>query len=61
VLQENPSLKPYLAEAIDIAYELGLDLAVRETDLDYDTFPNHCPYTLEQILDAAFFPGADQQ
>jgi Domain of unknown function DUF29 len=30
LLQENPSLKPYLQEALALAYQNGLDLAVRD-------------------------------
>lgn len=56
LLQENPSLKPYLGEVIQKAYASGLDLAVRETNLPYATFPEICPYTLEQALDNEFFP-----
>ena len=56
LLQENPSLKPYLGEVIQKAYASGLDLAVRETNLPYATFPEICPYTLEQALDDEFFP-----
>ena len=56
VLQENPSLKPYLPEAITEAYERAIDFAVRETDLDYETFPVDCPYTLEQTLDSKLLP-----
>jgi len=33
-LKENPSLKPYLKEAIEIGYEKGLSLVDRETPLD---------------------------
>ncbi|WP_338420698.1 DUF29 family protein [Phormidium tenue] len=62
-LSDNPSLKPYLAEALAlakplpwrIAYQLGQDLAVQDTGLDYSTFPTDCPYTLAQILDPTFF------
>jgi Domain of unknown function DUF29 len=56
LLQESPSLKPYLSEAIQSAYEAGLDLAVRETYLSYEIFPSICPYNIEQILDAKFLP-----
>jgi hypothetical protein len=61
VLKDNPSLKPYLLEAIEKAYEDGIDLAVRETTLDFDRFPNLCPYTAEQILEADFLPGSEQE
>ena len=57
LLEENPSLKPYLQEALALAYQSGLDLAVRETGLSYTKFPESCPYTWEQSLDAEFFPN----
>ena len=51
LLDEIYSLKPYLHEALTIAYKLGLSLAVRETGLPYETFPSECPYTLKEVLD----------
>jgi hypothetical protein len=56
LLQENPSLKAYLDEAVQLAYQSGIDLAVRETDLPYKTFPEACPYALEQIFNSEFLP-----
>jgi Domain of unknown function DUF29 len=56
-LKENPSLKPYLEEAIDIAYESALDLVVRETPLDYPDLPTNCPYTSDQLFDPDFPVG----
>ncbi|NJL88411.1 MAG: DUF29 domain-containing protein, partial [Coleofasciculaceae cyanobacterium SM2_1_6] len=43
LITKNPSLKPYLAEAITEGYESALDLAVRETPLDYPDLPPSCP------------------
>ena len=57
LLDENPSLKPYLPEALQKAYKAGIDLAVRETSLTDENFPDECPYAIEQVLDATFFPG----
>lgn len=57
VLNVNPSLEPYLPEVLNIAYELGLDLAARETALNLKDFPSQCPYELENILDFAFLSG----
>lgn len=57
LLDDSPSLKPYLPKAMSKAYQAGLDLGVRETPLNYQDFPIECPYSLEQILDTAFFPG----
>jgi hypothetical protein len=33
LLQDSPSLNPYLEEVFPTAYELGLALAMRETEL----------------------------
>jgi hypothetical protein len=57
LLEESPSLKPYLPEVLEKAYQDGVDLAVRETDLNYKYFPQECLYNLEQVLDLSFFPG----
>jgi hypothetical protein len=60
LLQESPSLKPYLPEAIINAYETGLDLAVRETPLNYQDLPEECIYTSEQIFDPKFPIGINK-
>ena len=57
LLNQSPSLKPYLPEALEEAYQNALDLAVRETSLSYKDFPQQCPYELAQTVDASFFPG----
>jgi hypothetical protein len=57
LLQKNPSLKPYLNEAIPEAYLDGVDLAVRETLMEYKTFPSEVPYTWQQIENPDFLPG----
>ncbi len=54
LLQENPSLKPYLEEAILYAYESGLDLVALETPLDYQDLPENPIYTIEQLLSPDF-------
>lgn len=59
LIQQNPSLKPYLAEAIAEGYESGLALVVRETPLDYKDLPDICPYTTEQTLDNDFLPRSE--
>ncbi|MFM6401455.1 DUF29 domain-containing protein [Planktothrix sp.] len=56
LLQDSPSLKPYLTQVFPDAYELGLALAMRETKLGEQLFPEVCPYTLEQVLDSQFLP-----
>jgi Domain of unknown function DUF29 len=57
VMKENPSLQPYLPEAIADAYDTGRAIAVRETPLDYKDLPSECPYMVEQILDLSFPVG----
>ena len=59
LLTENPSLKSYLVEAMELAYQSGIDLAVRETNLPYETFSPTCNYMLEQVLNGEFLPGKD--
>ncbi|WP_322744688.1 DUF29 domain-containing protein [[Phormidium] sp. LEGE 05292] len=57
LIQRNPSLQPYLPKALTEIYPDALDLALRETSLAKENFPQECPYSLEEILNAEFFPG----
>jgi hypothetical protein len=50
VLRKNPGLKSYLDEAFENAYGDARLIAVRETGLEENTFPEDCPWTLEQTL-----------
>ncbi|WP_414528394.1 DUF29 domain-containing protein [Nodularia chucula] len=54
LLQDSPSLKPYLNAVFADAYELALALAIRETQFDEQVFPEICPYTPEKILNPDF-------
>lgn len=56
LIQDSPSLKPYLKEALNDAYELGMALAIKETQLSEEAFPNSCLYSIADILDTRFFP-----
>ncbi|APB33619.1 hypothetical protein GlitD10_1298 [Gloeomargarita lithophora Alchichica-D10] len=49
-LEENPSLQPYLAEAIQKGYRDGLNLVNRETPLDPAQLPPSCPFSKAQIF-----------
>lgn len=55
-LADNPSLKSRLPEAIADAYRLALIEAERETGLDETTFPPHCPWSFEAMMDGSFWP-----
>ncbi len=56
LMQENPSLQPYLLAAMTGSYEGAAILAASETTLELDTFPLTCIYRVEQVLDDEFFP-----
>jgi hypothetical protein len=55
-LEDNPSLKPYLDEAVHKAYPKAVIFAVKETGIAKSHFPDNCPYTMEQLLDYDFYP-----
>ena len=57
LVADNPSLRPYLAEALDMAYKKGVMLAVKESGLPSKTFPDAIAYPLETILSEEFYPG----
>lgn len=57
LLEDNPSLKPYLEEALHRAYLKAIELAIAETNLPKRTFPADCPYSLIEIFDRNFYPG----
>ncbi len=57
LLNDNPSLKSYLEEAIDRAYLRGLAIAVEEVALYNQLFPIDCEYTLAEMLNNDFYPG----
>jgi hypothetical protein len=58
LLQKNPSLKPKLEETKEAMYPSAVLSAAKETDLEADQFPNECPWTVTQVLDDEFYPGA---
>jgi len=58
LLRKNPSLKRYLADTLIEAYPDGLKIVAAETGLPKTTFPEICPYTLEQVLDENFYPDS---
>ncbi len=56
LVNENPSLKPYLEEAIAKSYKQAIALVVKETPLDKHDLPSQCPYSFDQVLDQDFYP-----
>lgn len=55
-LKDNPSLKAKIPEAVADAYITALIQAADETGLPEATFPAECPWSYDQIIDAAFWP-----
>jgi uncharacterized Zn finger protein len=56
-LGDNPSLKPLLPQALVSAYRDAALEAVAETGLAGSTFPETCPWSVEQVSDDEFWPG----
>ena len=56
-LEKTPSLKASVRdpEWLAEAWNDALASAIEETGLD--AFPDNCPWTVDRILDAAFWPG----
>ncbi len=55
-LEDQPSLRSYLPQAVDKAYPYAVKSARHETGLPGNRFPAECPFDLAQILDPEFFP-----
>jgi hypothetical protein len=56
LLDEYPSLKSHLANAIEKSYSRAVKLACKETGLPWATFPSTCPYSDTQLLNEDFYP-----
>ena len=56
LLDDSPSLKPYLTEIIHQSYSRGRKAAINKTGLSANTFPSEFCYTIEQILSDNFLP-----
>jgi hypothetical protein len=53
-LEENPSFRPRLEEALDRAYRQARLQAARETKLLLSKFPERRPYTLDDVFERPF-------
>ena len=59
-LRQNPSLKSRIEEILADAFEAGVDLALRETNLPLRTFPQLCPYLFDDIITDNFLCDTSQ-
>ena len=55
-LADNPSLRAKLDEWLAQGYEIGILTAQRESGVERQALPPHCPWSPEQVLDAQFYP-----
>lgn len=56
LLEEMPSLRRQLEEALPAAYRRAAEMAVAETGLPRRQFPKMCPFPLGKVLDTRFWP-----
>lgn len=56
VLKDQPSLKNYWGEILELAYTEAKKWATKETKLDIKLFPDKCPYQVEQLQDKDWLP-----
>jgi len=55
-LQDNPSLKAKVSDAIEQAYGNAVIEASAETGLPEPTFPTECPWSFDQMMNEDFWP-----
>jgi hypothetical protein len=56
LLSDSPSLMTQVTTLLPHVYALSRQSAHRETRLPLSTFPETCPYAVEQVLDDTFWP-----
>jgi hypothetical protein len=56
LLADSPSLKPYLSEKLETAYQKAKLKAENGTGIDQEHFPFACPYSVDEVLKADFLP-----
>ena len=55
LLSDSPSLRGQLPALLARRYAAARQRAVLETGLPESTFPSDCPFSIEQLLDAAYW------
>lgn len=55
-LAENPSLRPYLDQALEKAYRYAVLKVIKQTPFDKNDLPTGCPYSVDQIFEDQFWP-----
>lgn len=60
-LQRSPSLADYPLEVLGVEYEDARLQAAEALALSVEDLPDQCPWTIDQVLDTAFWPSGDTQ
>jgi len=60
VLHYNPSLRPTVPAVMAESYPHARRMALEATEELSATFPDMCPWTPEQVLDAEFWPEGER-
>jgi Domain of unknown function DUF29 len=59
LLRRNPGLKSRLDEAMDESWQEARDLAIAETGLPDEQFPEICPFSGVQVMNTDFWPDLE--
>lgn len=57
IIDESPSLRSSLGDLVHSAWSRSTMLAAKQTGLARETFPERCPWSLDQVLDIDFLPA----
>jgi hypothetical protein len=55
-IEDSPSLRAYPAEQLGPCYWKAVRAAAKQTGLALEEFPEHCRFTMEEILDDDWLP-----
>lgn len=61
VIEESPSLTAYPMSVLGEEYEYARGDAAEETGIAVATFPETCPFSIEQVLGLSFFPTTNSR
>lgn len=56
-LKKYPQSRDLLVHLVTSVYADAVELASDESNLPLNTFPESCPYTIDQLLDKYFYPN----
>ena len=59
LLEQSPSLRPTVPEALRVRYRRAREDASTQTHQPSATFPETCPWTAEQVLNEDFWPEGE--